>query len=169
MYPNWGESPISVQYTWEPTIYKLSNGVEAEDVFAFFEPETYGEEQNTYRVYGTYTKSGDKTEHSAFLRFNSDGEMMEMYLYSGDDSGTLHQVKPAKGDTFIPDEEWLEFKDNPDGESNTYYGSPIVFSKDGALSMQAYYGSAGKYALSIDAEDMDGNTVREWGTLEVTE
>ncbi|MCE1253613.1 MAG: clostripain-related cysteine peptidase [Anaerolineae bacterium] len=169
VYPDWGASPIAVNYTWEPAIYKLSNGKEADDVFAYFQPETYGEEQNTYRVNGTYQAAGDKTEYSAILRFNSDGEMLDMYLYSEEDSGSLHEVTPAKGDTFTPDEEWLEYKDNPDGEWQTYYGSPIQFGKDGKLEMASYYGYAGKYAISIDVEDMDGNMVREWGEIEVTE
>ena len=71
-YPDWGEGrPVSVAYDWEPTLYFMSDGNEANDQFAFFNPTTYGAdtEHDIYTVRGTYTFKDSGTQIDAEIDF----------------------------------------------------------------------------------------------------
>ncbi|NTU74682.1 MAG: hypothetical protein HGA86_00990 [Anaerolineaceae bacterium] len=171
-YPDWGNGPvIPIEYTWEPTLYYMSDGKSANDQFAFFEPETYGvdESSNTYLVNGVYTfkKSGKTTD--AAIRFNGDGEMQNIFSFNGDDGGGApHEITPQKGDKFTITEEWLEFDVNPDGEFTDYEGGTMTYGKNG-FTMVPYYAYSGDYIVGIVVMDMNGNSTEDFVEITVTE
>jgi hypothetical protein len=172
-YPDWGsDATISVNYDWEPTLYYMSDGNEANDQFAFFEPTVYGEDTSTdiYTVRGTYTFVDTGTEIDAEIDFNGDGDMMSVWGFTGDENstGAWHELTPQKGDTFTITEEWLDFDVNPDGEFNDYNGGTMTFG-DTPFTMVPYYAFSGSYALAIGVEDLDGNTYWEFVDVTVTE
>jgi hypothetical protein len=174
-YPDWGEEEsFTVEYEWEPTLYFMSDGNEANDQFAFFEPMVYGSEAagDVYTVRGTYVYSDTGTEIDAEMDFSGDGYMLSVWGYepSGDGSGigTWHEIIPRPGDVFNITEEYLEFDENPDGEFVDYYGGDMVFG-DTPFQMVPYYAFPGDYVLGIGVEDLDGNIIWEFAELTVTE
>ena len=84
-YPDWGdEGVIDVNYDWEPTVYYMSDGNEANDQFAFFEPTVYGADTSTdiYTVRGTYTFLDSGTQIDAEMDFNGDGDMQGVWGFT---------------------------------------------------------------------------------------
>lgn len=171
-YPDWGDGRvIPIEYTWEPTLYYISDGKAANDQFAFFEPEVYGgdESTNTYTVRGTYTylKSGKQTE--ARLRFTGDGTLQNVFSFNGaGGAGAPREITPQKGDTFTITEEWLEFDVNPDGVFSDYDGGTMTFGKK-PFEMTPYYAYSGDYIIGIIVEDLNGNTTEDYVEVTVTE
>ncbi len=79
-YPDWGDgSPVEVEQSWEPTLYYISDGDEANDQFAFFQPTTYGAEVagDIYAVMGTYTFTDYGHCHRRRDRFQRRGRDVE--------------------------------------------------------------------------------------------
>ncbi len=169
-FPDWGTGmTIPIKYTWEPTLYYMSDGNSDHDQFAYFEPETYGvdESHSTYIVHGTYTFEDTGSQTDAVIRFNGDGEMQTVFSFN--EEGSAHEISPKKGDTFTIQEQWLEYTDaNPDGVYNTYDGGTMTFGKNG-LSMVAYYAYSGDYTVGINVEDMNGNLIEDYVEVTVTE
>ncbi len=171
-YPDWGDGRvIPIEYTWEPTLYYISDGKTANDQFAFFEPEVYAgdESTNTYTVRGTYTylKSGKQTE--ARLRFTGDGTLQNVFSFNGaGGAGAPREITPQKGDTFTITEEWLEFDVNPDGVFSDYDGGTMTFGKK-PFEMTPYYAYSGDYIIGIIVEDLNGNTTEDYAEVTVTE
>ncbi len=169
-YPDWGNSTtIPIKYTWEPTLYYMSDGNSDHDQFAYFEPETYGVDasHNTYLVHGTYTFKDTGSQSDAVIRFNGDGEMQSVFGFN--EQGSPHEISPQKGDTFTIREQWLEYTDaNPDGVYNNYDGGTMTFGKNG-FSMVPYYAYSGDYTIGIMVQDMNGNITEEYVEVTVTE
>lgn len=171
-YPDWGnEGVVSIEYDWEPTLYYMSDGNEANDQFAYFEPSVYGVDAtgDIYTVRGTYTFIDTGTEMDAVIDFNGDGDMQSVWGFTGDDnsSGAWHEIIPQAGDTFNITDEWLDFDQNPDGEFVDYVGGTMTFGDTG-FSMVAYNAFPGTYVLAIGVEDMDGNLTWEFTEVTVT-
>lgn len=169
-YPDWGSgAKIPIKYTWEPTLYFMSDCNSDNDQFAYFEPETYGvdESHNTYLVYGTYTFEETDSQVDAVIRFGGDGEMQSVFSFN--EQGSPHEISPKKGDTFTIQEQWLEYTDeNPDGIYNNYDGGVMTFGKNG-FSMVPYYAYSGDYTIGIMVQDMNGNITEEFAEVTVTE
>jgi hypothetical protein len=172
-YPDWGEEGVaSVEYEWDPTLYYMSDGNEANDQFAFFEPTVYGADvsEDIYTVRGTYTFMDTGTLIDAEIDFNGNGDMQSVWGYSeeNDGSGTWHEITPKPGDTFTITDEYLEFDMNPDGEFVDYDGGVMTFGET-PFTMVAYYVFPGDYTLAIGVEDLDGNITWEFTEIVVTE
>lgn len=172
-YPAWDEAGnIPIEIDWEPTVYFLSDGNEAHDQFALFEPEVYGStaEEDVYTVYGLFTAKGSRKTREALMKFDGNGKMRSLWAFSGNElAGAPRQVTPKAGDTFTIWEEWLE--QDPQTEEwvyNYYEGGTMTFGKK-PLTMQSYYAFPGKYTIGIIAVDFDGNRVGEYAEVEVTE
>ncbi len=170
-YPDWGdEQVIPIEIDWEPTLYFMSDGNDANDQFAFFEPETYGADENTttYIVRGIYKFVDDGTEMEATITFTGDNKMQNIFGFNGENgSGAPREITPQTGDTFTITEEWLEFDKNPEGEFVDYQGGTITFG-DNRFVMAPYYAFPGKYILGIIVEDLNGNTNEEFVEVIVT-
>jgi len=166
-YPDWGDSGvIPITFDWQPTLYYLSDGNDANDQFAFFEPTVYGTEVDTFTVRGVYTFADSGNKMDAQIDFYGE-EMQAVWGFTGDNNsaGAWREITPTPGDTFTITEEWLEFTQNPDGEFVDYEGGTMTFG-DKPFIMVPYTAYSGSYTLAIGAEDFDGNIV--WEFTEVT-
>jgi len=169
-YPDWGgEGVIPITFDWEPTLYYMSDGNEANDQFAFFEPTVYGTEVDSFTVRGTYTFADSGNKMDAEIDFYG-SDMESVWGFTGDNNsaGAWREITPQPGDTFTITQEWLEFTNNPDGEFIDYDGGTMTFG-DTPFTMVPYYAYSGSYTLAIGAEDFDGNTVWEFAEVIVTE
>jgi hypothetical protein len=170
-YPDWGEGPITIDFDWEPTLYYMSDGNEANDQFAFFEPTNYGVdlESDVYTVRGLYTFADTGTEMEAVMDFDGNGNFISVFGFEGEDgTGASHEITPQPGDTFTIYEEWLEFDNNPDGEFVDYIGGTMTFG-DQPFFWQPYYAFSGSYILGIIVTDLNGNAYFELVEVIVTE
>ena len=171
-YPDWGnEGVISIDYDWEPTLYYMSDGNEANDQFAFFEPSVYGADisGDIYTVRGTYTFTDSGSEIDAVMKFNGDGNMQSIFGFNGENgSGAPREITPQAGDTFTITEEWLDFDQNPDGDFVDYIGGTMTFGGN-RFEMVPYYAFSGDYTLGIIVTDLNGNSVTEFVEVTVTE
>ncbi len=171
-YPDWGnEGVIPIEFDWEPTLFYMSDGNEANDQFAFFEPSVYGADQSgdIYTVRGVYTFTQDGTQVEAVMEFSGDGEMQNIFGFDGEGgSGAPHQITPQSGDTFTIYDEWLEFDQNPEGALTDYLGGTMTFG-DAPFKFVPYYAFSGNYTLGIVVEDLNGNRTAEYIELTVTQ
>jgi hypothetical protein len=174
-YPDWGEGDvIPVEYDWEPTLYFMSDGNEANDQFAFFSPTTYGAdtEHDIYTVRGTYTLMDSGTQVDVEIDFSGEGDMLGVWGFTeaedGSGGGAWHEIIPQPGDTFTITDEYLEFDQNPDGEFVDYNGGTMTFGGT-PFTMVPYDAYSGDYALGIGVEDLDGNVTWEFAEVTVAE
>jgi hypothetical protein len=174
-YPDWGEGEaVPVNQPWKPTLYYMSDGNEENDMFAFFQPTTYGAEVagDIYSVDGTYTFVDTGTKMDAQIDFNGGGDMVSVWGYDpgANDSGigTWHELTPRSGDTFTITSEYIEFDKNPDGEFVDYDGGIMTFG-DTPFTMVAHVAPAGDYKIGMGVEDLDGNVTWEYADVTVTE
>jgi hypothetical protein len=171
-YPDWGENPvIPLSYDWEPTVYYMSDGNDANDQFAFFEPTVYGVDvkNDIYTVRGTFKYADSDSEIDAVMEFSGDGKMQNIFGFNGENgAGAPREITPQPGDTFTITEQWLDFDQNPDGEFVDYTGGTMTFGEQD-FEMVAYYAYSGSYTLGIIVTDLNGNSVAEYTEVVVTE
>jgi hypothetical protein len=173
-YPDWGDgSPVDVEQQWNPTLYYMSDGNEAHDQFAFFEPTAYGADvaADIYTVRGTYAFIDTGTKIDAEIDFNGNGDMVSVWGYSADDNsgvGSWHELTPRAGDSFTITDEYLEFANNPDGEFVDYDGGTMTFG-DTLFTIAKYSAQAGDYVIGIGVEDLDGNVTWEYADVTVSQ
>jgi hypothetical protein len=157
-YPDWGsDDNLTIDVDWEPLVWTINDG--ENDVIAAAEAETYGigSTDTFYRVWGTYKMADSEETHDAFLRFDAEGTLVGVFIFTGtDDSAAPREINPQPGDQFTVEEEWLEFDVNPDGEYAYYDGGTVTYG-DAGFSMLANDGWTGDYSIGIIVEDMDGN------------
>ncbi len=172
-YPDWGsDGEIPIEMDWQPTLYYLSDGDEANDQFALFAPQVYGatSEENVYVVYGRYASGSEGEPREAELQFDGNGEMRSLLVYTnGDGAGAPREVRPKPGDTFTVWEEWLEYDEATEEWTTNYYGGGTVTFGEKPLEMVAYNAFPGQYEVGIVVEDLDGNLVAEYAEVTVTE
>jgi hypothetical protein len=170
-YPDWGAGPITIDFEWDPTLYYMSDGIEGNDQFAYFEPTFYGVdiESDVYSVRGVYTFVDSGTEMYAVMDFDGNGNFLAVYGFENEDgTGTSHQITPQYGDTFTIYEEWLEFENNPEGEFVDYLGGTMTFG-DTPFFWKPYYVYTGYYILGIAVSDINGNYYYQFAELTITE
>ncbi len=171
-YPDWGQDTvIPFEYDWEPTLFFMSDGNEANDQFAFFEPSVYGVDakDDIYSVRGIFKYADSDSEIDAVMEFNGDGKMQNIFGFNGENgAGAPREITPQPGDTFTIIEQWLDFDQNPEGEFVDYTGGTMTFGEKD-FEMVAYYAYSGDYTLGIIVTDLNGNSVTEYVEVTVTE
>lgn len=171
-YPDWGnDTAMTFDFDWEPTLYFMSDGDEANDQFAFFEPTVYGVDASgdVYTVRGTFKYAGSENEIDAVMEFNGEGKMQNIFGFNGENgAGAPREITPQPGDTFTITEEWLDFDQNPEGEFVDYTGGTMTFGEND-FQMVPYYAYSGDYTLGIIVTDLNGNSVEEFVEVTVTE
>lgn len=171
-YPDWGDEPVlTMDFDWSPTVYFMSDGDQANDQFAFFEPEVYGatEDGDIYSVRGTFTYAKDGVEKDAIMKFGGDGKMQSVFGFNdAGGTGAPREITPRPGDQFTITEEWLDFDTDPEGEFVDYVGGTMTFGQK-PFEMAAYNAFAGDYIVGFIVEDMNGNTYEEFASITVTE
>jgi hypothetical protein len=169
--PDYGESPIQVQYEWSPTLYSLTDG--EHDAFVLLEPAEYlsADGETVYAVYGQYTYVNSNTPVDASLYFDADGNFLYAYAFpDGDENGasTPVEITPQIGDQFTDYVQYYTFDAN-DNPIFSYELSSDVFTwGEEGFSFYASYPVDGEYAVGIVAYDFDNNFVANFEFINYT-
>jgi hypothetical protein len=169
--PDYGSSPVQVQYDWSPTLYTLTDG--QHDAFVLLEPAEYlsADGETVYQVYGQYTYVDSGTPVEASLYFDADGNFLYAYAFpDGDDNGasTPVEITPQVGDQFTDYVQFYTFDAN-NNATFSYELSDDVFTwgEDG-FSFFSSYPVDGEYAVGIVAYDFDNNQVANFEFINYT-
>ena len=169
--PDYGESPIQVQYEWSPTLYTLTDGTH--EAFALFEPAEYlsADGQTVYYVYGQYTDALSNTPVDAGLYFDADGNFLYAYAFpdnNNDGASNPVEITPQIGDHFADYIQYYEY----DANNNPIYDyvlSDDVFTwGEQGFSFFSSYPADGQYAVGIIAYDFDNNFVANFEFINYT-
>jgi hypothetical protein len=164
-YPDYGTSPVQVQFEWSPTLYIMTDG--SHEAFALFEPEEYlsADGETVYGVYGQYTAVGATEPVDALLSFDADGNFLYAYAFpddDGDGASTPVEITMQPGDTFTDYVQYILF----DESDQPYYD--YALSEDvwtwGELPFSFFpaYPVDGTYAIGIIVYDFDNNFVESY-------
>ena len=160
--PDYGPSPIHVQYYWSPTLYSLTDG--EHDAYVLLEPAEYlsADEHTVYAVYGQYTDATSNTPVDARLYFDADGSFLYAYAFPDNDSNgasTPVEITPQTGDRFTDYVQYYKYDSN-NKPTYDYVLSDDVFTwGEKGFSFSSSYPADGQYAVGIIAYDFDNNFV----------
>ncbi|HUE99930.1 MAG TPA: clostripain-related cysteine peptidase [Anaerolineales bacterium] len=169
--PDYGDSPVQVQYEWSPTLYSLTDG--EHDAYVLLEPAEYlsADGETVYVVYGQYTYTLSDTAVDASLYFDADGNFLYAYAFpDGDDNGasTPVEITPQIGDQFTDYVQYYTFDSN-DNPIFSYELSDDVFTwGEQGFSFYSSYPVDGQYAVGIIAYDFDNNFVANFEFINYT-
>jgi hypothetical protein len=169
--PDYGESPIHVQYDWSPSLYTLTDG--EHDAFVLLEPAEYlsADGETVYQVYGQYTDALSGTPVEASLYFDADGNFLYAYAFPDEDengASTPVEITPQVGDQFTDYVQYYTFDSN-DNPTFSYELSDDVFTwGEQGFSFYASYPVDGQYAVGIVAYDFDNNFVANFEFINYT-
>ncbi len=163
--PDYGPSPVQVQYEWSPTLYSLTDG--NHDAYALFEPSEYlsADGKTVYLVYGQYTPAAGATPVDARLYFDADGNYLYAYAFpdsNSDGASTPVEITLQPGDRFTDYVQEILFDEN-DQPYYDYTPSEDVWTwGDEPFSFYPSYPVDGQYAVGILAYDFDNNFVENY-------
>ena len=169
--PDYGESPVQVQYEWSPTLYSLTDG--EHDAYVLLEPAEYlsADGETVYQVYGQYTDTLSNTPVEASLYFDADGNFLYAYAFPDEDdngASTPVEINPQVGDQFTDYVQFYTF----DADNNATYSyelSDDVFTwGEQGFSFYSSYPVDGQYAVGIIAYDFDNNQVSNFEFINYT-
>jgi hypothetical protein len=158
--PDYGPSPIQVQYEWSPTLYTLTDG--EHDAFVLLEPAEYlsADGETVYQVYGQYTDAVSNTPVDASLYFDEAGNFLYAYAFpDADENGasTPVEITPQVGDHFTDYVQYYTYDSNNE-PTYSYELSDDVFTwGEQGFSFYSSYPVDGQYAVGIIAYDFDNN------------
>lgn len=158
--PDYGPSPIQVNYEWKPNLFVLMDG--QHEAFALFEPDEYlsAEGVTTYSVYGQYTYLNGSAPDNAKLVFDPDGNLLHIYALSdpdGDGVSTPVEVTPQIGDTFTDYVQSYTYDQNNQPQFDYSLSDDVFTYGDQGFKFESRYPVDGDYALGIIAYDFDNN------------
>jgi hypothetical protein len=169
--PDYGDSPIQVEYEWSPSLYALTDGTH--EAFVLLEPYEYlsTDGETVYTVYGQYTDvtSGNAVEASLF--FDADGNFLYAYAYpDNDENGASSPVEitPQIGDTFNDYVQYYTYDANDEPIYNYELSDDIFTWGEEGFSFYTSYPADGDYAVGIIAYDFDNNFVANFETFTYT-
>jgi hypothetical protein len=158
--PDYGPSPIQVQYDWSPSLYSLTDG--EHEAFVLLEPAEYlsADGETVYQVYGQYTDAVSNTAVDASLYFDADGNFLYAYAFpDGDENGasTPVEITLQVGDHFTDYVQYYTYDSNNE-PAYSYELSDDVFTwGEQGFSFYSSYPVDGQYAVGIIAYDFDNN------------
>jgi hypothetical protein len=160
--PDYGPSPIQVEYEWSPTLFVLKDG--QHEAFALFEPDEYinAEGISTYSVYGQYTYRNGGSPDDAKLVFDPDGNLLNIYaLPDSDDNGisTPVEITPQIGDQFTDYVQSYYFDQNDEPYYDYSLSEDVFTWGEEGFWFESRYPVDGEYAIGFYAVDFDNNTV----------
>ncbi len=160
--PDYGESPIQVQYEWSPTLYSLTDG--EHEAFVLLEPAEYlsTDGKTVYSVYGQYTDALSNTPVDASFYFDADGNFLYAYSFpDSDNNGASNPVEitPQVGDHFTDYVQYYEFDANNEPIYDYVLSDDVFTWGDQGFSFFSSYPVDGQYAVGIIAYDFDNNFV----------
>ncbi len=163
--PDYGDSPIQVQYDWSPSLYALTDG--QHDALVLLEPSEYlsADGKTVYEVYGQFTDALTNTPVDASFSFDADGNFLYAYAYpdtDGNGVSTPVEITPQVGDKFTDYVQYYTYDSN-DKPIYDYELSDDVFTwGEKGFSFYTSYPGDGDYAVGIIAYDFDGNFVANY-------
>jgi hypothetical protein len=169
--PDYGPSPIQVEYEWSPSLYALTDG--EHDAYVLLEPAEYlsADGETVYAVYGQYTYFESGTPVDASLYFDADGNFLYAYAFPDqDDNGasTPVEINPQIGDQFTDYVQYYTYDSN-DNPTFSYELSDDVFTwGEEGFSFYASYPVDGQYAVGVVAYDFDNNFVANFEFITYT-
>jgi hypothetical protein len=169
--PDYGESPVQVQYEWSPTLYSLTDG--EHNAFVLLEPAEYlsADGETVYQLYGQYTDALSGTPVEARLYFDADGNFLYAYAFPDEDdngASTPVELTPQIGDQFTDYVQFYTF-DADNNASFSYELSDDVFTwGEQGFSFYSSYPVDGEYAVGIVAYDFDNNQVANFEFINYT-
>jgi hypothetical protein len=160
--PDYGESPIQVQYEWSPTLYTLTDG--QHDAYVLLEPAEYlsADGNTVYSVYGQFTAALTGTPVDASFSFDADGNFLYAYAFPDADSNgasTPVEITPQVGDQFTDYVQFYTFDSNDKATYNYELSDDVFTWGDQGFSFYSSYPVDGEYAVGIIAYDFDNNSV----------
>lgn len=160
--PDYGSSPVAVEYEWSPTLYSLTDG--QHDAYILLEPAEYlsSDGETVYQVFGQYTYGQSNTSVEASLYFDADGNFLYAFAFPDTDengASTPVEITPQAGDQFTDYVQFYTYDSN-DNPTFSYELSDDVFTwGEEGFSFYASYPVDGQYAVGIIAYDFDNNFV----------
>lgn len=169
--PDYGPSPIQVEYEWSPSLYALTDGTH--DAYVLLEPVEYlsAEGETVYAVFGQYTNALSGNQVDAMLYFNADGEYLYAYAFpDSDENGASNPVEITlqTGDTFNDYIQYYSFDENNEAVYQYELSEDIFTWGENGFSFYASYPGDGEYAVGIIAYDFDNNFVAEFEFITYT-
>jgi len=165
-YPVWPEPEFTLEFEWEPLMFAISDGTDS--VTAALMPESYGAapEDATYRVDGIYTYTSGESRY-ARLYFR-DGWLRQVFGFTGENgTGSPREIYPQRGDKFTVLEKWLDL--DAQGkvvQKASQQGGTLTFGNQ-MFSWEELDAAAGQYVLGFIVQDLDGNSLEQYATVEV--
>jgi hypothetical protein len=158
--PDYGESPIQVNYEWSPSLYALTDG--SHDAFVLLEPSEYlsADGKTIYEVYGQYTNALTGNSVDASLFFDAEGSFLHAYAYpDADENGasTPVEITFQNGDTFTDYVQYYTFDANDNAELSYELSDDVFTWGEQGFSFYSSYPADGEYAFGIIAYDFDNN------------
>ena len=160
--PDYGSSPVQVQYEWSPTLYTLTDG--ENEAFVLLEPAEYlsADGKTVYAVYGQYSDALSNTPVDARFYFDESGNFLYAYAFPDEDSNGASnpvEITPQVGDHFTDYVQYYTYDSN-DNPTYNYVLSDDVFTwGEQGFSFYSSYPVDGQYAVGIIGYDFDGNFV----------
>jgi hypothetical protein len=163
--PDYGPSPIEVEYQWEPNLFVLKDG--EHEAYALFEPDEYisSEGTSTYSVYGQYTYANGGTPDDAKLVFDPDGNLLHIFALpdpDGDGISTAVAVTPEIGDKFTDYVQSYYLNEGSDPTYDYSLSEDVFTYGEQGFWFEALKPVDGEYAIGFYTVDFDNNTVESY-------
>jgi hypothetical protein len=157
-YPDWGdEGKVTIELPWQPFLFALDDGFDS--IHCLLLPRIYGatKDDMTYTVEGLYTPAKNGARRYALLSFGADGRLIKAVGYTGKyGTGSPHELKPGKGDTFTIYSTWIDEKGGGKTDQSIVPGGTLTFGDQGITWVEKQ-APAGDYIIGIIVCDLDGN------------
>lgn len=169
--PEYGDSPIHVEYEWSPSLYALTDGTH--EAFVLLQPYEYlsTNGETVYEVYGQYTEVTGGIPVEASLFFDADGNFLYAYAYPDtDENGASSPVEitPQIGDTFSDYVQFYTYDANDEPVYNYELSDDVFTWGEEGFSFYTSYPADGDYAVGIIAYDFDNNFVANYEFITYT-
>jgi cysteine peptidase C11 family protein len=163
--PDYGSSPVPVQYEWSPTLYTLTDG--EHDAFVLLEPAEYlsADGQTVYAVYGQYTDALSNAPVDARFYFDASGNFLYAYAFPDNDSNGASnpvEITPQAGDHFTDYVQYYTYDSNNEPIYDYVLSDDVFTWGEQGFSFYSSYPADGQYAVGIIAYDFDGNFVANY-------
>jgi len=163
--PDYGSSPVHVQYEWSPTLYSLTDG--EHNAFVLLEPAEYlsADGETIYAVYGQYTDALSNAPVDARFYFDASGNFLYAYAFpDNDNNGASNPVEitPQPGDHFTDYVQYYTYDSNNEPIYDYVLSDDVFTWSEQGFSFYSSYPADGEYAVGIIAYDFDGNFVANY-------
>ena len=169
--PDYGESPIQVEFEWAPSLYAMTDGTH--DAYILLEPYEYlsADGKTVYTVYGQYTDAVTGIPVEASLFFDAEGAFLYAYAYPDTDSNGIStpvEITLQIGDTFADYVQYYTYDANDEPIYNYELSDDVFTWGEQGFSFYTSYPEDGDYAIGIVAYDFDDNFVASFETITYT-